>query len=547
MKGLLNSLLAALAVCILAGACGHGADGYPPEAEATLRSIDTIIGRRHHFEEKRRAQIGAARQGLEAAATDSARYEALKKLCGAYQGYRPDSALNAASARLALARRIGDPEKITSATIILAQSHLNFGDYRGAVAVLDTLDPATLPPGRREQIYSVLFGSYAALATASPLARERLMADSLAKAFRDSVISLLEPGSVGHTYLTASRMHDAGMTSGAIRLLEEAGADGRFAENASFQYGLGMMYLDEGRADDALTAISRASLTDLADGKKEYVSLIRLARLLYDRGDILRAFNYIKCALEDVSFSHSEIRAAEIMEIMPVIDGAYRAYEETERERIHRNAMLAAGFGLLMALAMALLWIQLGRISRIKRLLAESNRELSLRNALLAREDAAKVSHIEALLQLHASNITHNKAYRRDLLRMLAAGQYSRASDRLKSDNVDNSETKTFYELFDSTFLSMFPDFIEEINAYMLTPFANTRPAALTPEQRIMALMKFGHSSTPEISAMLRYTQQTVYNYRSSIRGMLACSLEEFERKIRMTEEEHPGSNLSAT
>ena len=46
---------------------------------------------------------------------------------------------------------------------------------------------------------------------------------------------------------------------------------------------------------------------------------------------------------------------------------------------------------------------------------------------------------------------------------------------------------------------------------------------------------------------MLRYTQQTVYNYRSSIRGMLACSLDEFERKIRMTEEEHPGSNLSAT
>lgn len=36
-------------------------------------------------------------------------------------------------------------------------------------------------------------------------------------------------GACGHTYLTASRMHDAGMTRRAIRLLEEAGADGRFA------------------------------------------------------------------------------------------------------------------------------------------------------------------------------------------------------------------------------------------------------------------------------------------------------------------------------
>ena len=56
-------------------------------------------------------------------------------------------------------------------------------------------------------------------------------------------------GACGHTYLTASRMHDAGMTRRAIRLLEEAGADGRFAENASFQYGFGMMYLDEGRTE----------------------------------------------------------------------------------------------------------------------------------------------------------------------------------------------------------------------------------------------------------------------------------------------------------
>nr|MDE6278005.1 hypothetical protein [Muribaculaceae bacterium] len=344
------------------------------------------------------------------------------------------------------------------------------------------------------------------------------------------------PHSIGHTYLTARKMQDAGMTLSAIELLEQAAGSSpdHFLNNAAFQYGLGMMYLDEGRDDDAVLAIARASVLDLNDGKKEYASLIRLARILYDKGDILRAFNYIKCAFEDASFSHAAIRASEIMEIMPIIDGAYRAYQDSEKERVRRNYAMTLAAAIILILALAILWAQLRRISRIKALLAASNHELSLRNDLLARADNAKVRHIEGLLRLHASNIAHNKTYRRDLLRMLAAGQYSRVSDRLKSDNVDNSETKLFYEEFDTTFLSMFPDFISEINEYMREPFATLHPAALTPEQRIMALMKFGHSSTADISTMLQYTQQTVYNYRSAIRNMLSCPLEEFEKNIRM-------------
>ncbi|MDE6311714.1 MAG: hypothetical protein K2L96_07865 [Muribaculaceae bacterium] len=514
--------------------CRQEKSVFPEDTEAMLRRIDSTIERRAEFERERNERITEAYYGTTAAGDDSALYDNLGKLYYAYAGYRLDSALNVAQRRLETARRTGVEQNITEATITLAQSLMSSGEYLRSIAVLDTLPVASYGPQMREKIYSTYFGACDAMAQASPIASERAEARLRAQAFRDSVIALMEPNTIGHTYLTASRMKDRGMTPQAIELLEQAHQRPDVRDNAAFQYGLGLMYLDSNRDSDAVRAIAQASILDLQDGKKEYISLIRLARVLYDKGEILRAFNYIKCAFEDASFSHTAIRTNEIMEFMPIIDGAYRAYESSERQRVQRNSAIAAAFGLLMAVAMAVLWSQLRRISKIKRLLAKSNSELSLRNKLLARADNAKVSHIEGLLELHASSIANNKNYRRELLRMMAAGQYTRVQDRLKSDNVDNTDTKLFYELFDATFLSMFPDFIGEINAYMREPFAMLHPVSLTPEQRIMALMKFGHSSTADISAMLQYSQQTVYNYRSSIRSMLACSLDDFERKIRI-------------
>lgn len=534
LRDLALTALAALLVPL--PACKPSQPIFDSDAEEILQSVDETIRRRDSFEESRNADIAAARFTYGSASTPEGRYESIKGLYDAYAGFRLDSALNIASRRLDMARHLRDPEKITASTIVLAQSLMSYGENSRAIAVLDSLPVESFDPARREQIYSAYFGSYSAIASSSPLPEERARAEEMARDYRDSVIALLRPHSIGHTYLTARRMQDSGQTLTAIQLLEQAAeaAPDHFRDNAAFQYGLGLMYLDEGRDNEAVTAIARASVLDLQAGKKEYASLIRLARLLYDKGDILRAFNYIKCAFEDASFSHAAIRASEIMEIMPIIDGAYRAYEDSERDRVRRTYAMTLAVGLLLIVAIAVLWIQLRRISGIKALLARSNSELSLRNDMLARADKAKVSHIEGLLRLHASNIAHNKTYRRDLLRMLAAGQYSRVSDRLKSDNVDNTETKLFYEEFDSTFLAMFPDFIEEINAYMREPFTSLHPSALTPEQRIMALMKFGHSSTADISSMLQYTQQTVYNYRSSIRNMLACPLEEFEKRICM-------------
>lgn len=507
------------------------------ETERQLLEIDSVIVRRHHLEKQRASKISSLQRAVLAARDTAQRIDNLQALCSAYSGHRLDSALFTAYQSVDLARKFNDPERITTSTVFLAQSLINYGDAEKGISILDSLTAHPYNPDMRGLIYSAYFGAYSTLKKSAYFSDDRLKAQALANIYRDSLISVLPPRSVGHTYLTATRMQDEGHPTEALKVMEKSIENQEFTKNAAFNYGLGKMYLDAGLEDDAIHYFSRASYLDLQAGKKEYESLIKLARILYDKGDIKRAFNYIRCAFEDASFSHATIRTHEILEIMPVIEGAYRAYEAERMNRIRITAIIAIIFGVLMVVGLIVLWKQFRNISRIKSLLAEYNEELAHNNDLLKVADESKISHIESLLNLHASNIARNKTYRRNLLQMMTAGQYSRVASRLRSDSVDNAETHHFYELFDSTFMAMFPDFIKEINKYMKVPFTDVHPTMFTPEQRIMALMKFGHSAAAEVSAVLQYSQQTIYNYRSSIRAMLNCPLSDFEKSVSIRSE----------
>ena len=88
--------------------------------------------------------------------------------------------------------------------------------------------------------------------------------------------------------------------------------------------------------------------------------------------------------------------------------------------------------------------------------------------------------------------------------------------------------------MFDSTFLSIFPDFVQEVNG-LLSEGNGIVPkvqGTLTPELRIYALIRLGIDSSDKIATLLRYSKTTIYTYRSKIRQK-AIRPEFFEDEIR--------------
>ena len=58
-------------------------------------------------------------------------------------------------------------------------------------------------------------------------------------------------------------------------------------------------------------------MADMKWAVKEYISLRRLATILYEEGDINRAYIYMRRSLDDATFCNARLRTIEVS-IMPI-------------------------------------------------------------------------------------------------------------------------------------------------------------------------------------------------------------------------------------
>ena len=73
------------------------------------------------------------------------------------------------------------------------------------------------------------------------------------------------------------------------------------------------------------------AIADLETPVREYASLQKLAHLMYESGDIDRAYKYLSCSMEDAVACNARLRFIEVTEFFPIIDKAYKLKEEQER------------------------------------------------------------------------------------------------------------------------------------------------------------------------------------------------------------------------
>ena len=57
-------------------------------------------------------------------------------------------------------------------------------------------------------------------------------------------------------------------------------------------------------------------MADMKTAVREYISLRKLAVLLYQEGDIERAYSYVKICMEDAAACNARLRKLEILEIL---------------------------------------------------------------------------------------------------------------------------------------------------------------------------------------------------------------------------------------
>ena len=106
------------------------------------------------------------------------------------------------------------------------------------------------------------------------------------------------------------------------------------------------------------------------------------------------------------------------------------------------------------------------------------------------------------------------------------------------SEELTDEELEELYANFDTAFLHLFPDFVKKFNALLQDNEQSIlkKDELLNTELRIFALIRLGIEDSSQIAEFLRYSVNTIYNYRAKVKNKARGSREDFEdlvRKIR--------------
>ena len=110
--------------------------------------------------------------------------------------------------------------------------------------------------------------------------------------------------------------------------------------------------------------------------------------------------------------------------------------------------------------------------------------------------------------------------------------------DKLKKNLTRDqfaAELKNFYKTFDTSFLQLYPSFVEDFNALLQEDcrVALKEGELLNTELRIFALIKLGITQSSHIASLLRYSVNTIYNYRAQVKNAALENRENFEETVR--------------
>jgi hypothetical protein len=107
---------------------------------------------------------------------------------------------------------------------------------------------------------------------------------------------------------------------------------------------------------------------------------------------------------------------------------------------------------------------------------------------------------------------------------------------RVLVDGLDlKREREELYKGFDTTFIKLFPDFVNTFNSFFSeeNKMVLKDNQVLNTELRIFALIRLGINDTEKIAKILGYSVNTIYAYKTKVKGKSLLPNEEFEARIK--------------
>ena len=498
----------------------------PPQARAQrtdslLRELDkTILDKDYYVGIKQEKIELLKRKTGEPGNSRSELFDLNARLIAEYQSFRFDSAMLYAGNNMELAGNTKDPKRYAQSQIGLSYILLGGGLYMESIENLRTIDRARLSAEDLADYYACWEQTYLHLSKYAEGSVYSARYDSLARVYVDSLRLVVPENSENIIALSRIYVRDEDPYRSKRKLTE-------LLERIPFgtrEYAVVAANLYQICYDDVPERenyLILSAMSDIMNAVKENESLRELANVMYERGDIERAYRYCTLSMEDANFYNARLRRIEIAKTQPIIERAYTLQIEAQHRRLKQYIVLVSILALLVLTALLVILRQMIQLRKARVALTHSNYRLGRVNESLVEANRVKEEYVGHFLSLCSSYINKLARYQSMVHNRITGGKINELKAMAGSTEIIDREIAEFYKNFDKAFLRIYPDFVDQFNA-LLRPEERIVPKLdelLNTELRIFALIRLGINDSASIAKFLRYSANTVYTYRTKIRN----------------------------
>lgn len=564
----MKSGLFILIVCLLfpAYVCADTSKHALEENRKLLHSLDSLLEQQDLFVRVKEERIKQLKMQYSRVKDVKELYAMNRMVYLEYRVYDADSALHYINKNIQLAQQTNN--RTWEVVSLLEQSFVltSSGLLTEALKAVSDIQPEELPQNLRSEYFGRLCTLYSRLRDySSENSQLSEHYNNLQKAFRDSVYLTATPDELRYWNCRAWLYLGTPEIEPVKQAFEEnkqtLSNDSRKYSIAT--YNLSAIYRSENNESKYLENLILSAMADIRSVNGDIGSLQEIAEYLFKHGEIDRAYNYILYCSQKAMLFHNRVRIVKMSHLQNQIYKAYQEQSRTQQKRLQAS-LIAVSF-LFLVLIGALLFIrkQMRRLKEANLKLDSTNQKLSVNmdalstahqrleevnmqlkdlntqlqevNDQLRESNYVKEEYIGYVFNICSTYISKLEEFRKNINRKLKVGQIEDVKAITDSSATASNELKEFYQNFDTIFLHLYPDFVDDFNALLLPEerIELKEGELLNTELRIHALIRLGITDSVKIADFLHCSAQTVYNNRLRTRNKSIIPKEDFINAVK--------------
>jgi len=518
------------------------------EIDSLLHQLDVTMKQRKQYEQVKLQKIKSIKSLLnDPGLSSSQRYYINNRILDEYIPFNFDSALHYIDLNFQLARDLDNETMLNETRINLSGILASSGRYKEALDILHEVDRKHLSKKLLPNYYHDFMHVYSDLNVYNQVKENAGKYYKLYKAYRDSVVKLLDPNSEAYLAIEEKQYRDAGEYDSCrwVNSKRLAMTQMGTREYSMITFDRSLSYQLQNNTEQREKYLILSAMSDIRAAVKDNASMAALSTILYHQNKIDRAYEYIKFSFEDAAYFNSRLRYMQISNILPVVTAAYQKKSDKQKAHLRNLLIIISLLSVVLLLSILFIYSQVKKLARARKdlqtvnlklrdlngHLSEANTQLNELNSQLSESNHVKEQYIGSFFSICSDYIDKLDGFRRNVNKQIADREVSELFERTKSKRLIEDEIREFYDNFDHTFLQIYPTFVEEFNALLKEDEQITvkKGEMLNTELRIFALIRLGISDSAAIAKLLRYSVNTIYNYRVKVKNRAVVPRDDFD------------------